>query len=451
MSRLPVYSEAPGSGDRVYLDSLGVIRGLRFSTTINGDWAASWQAALDPRLDHRALQPGRQISIPITPSQAWQGTLDTPHADTVWEFTATGTAQLLDRWSAIDSTTANALNLNQVTDEAITRGLNATRGTLPSLPAGSQPSGSLTLAAAYTQVTSGLNQWWNISRTNKITAATLPTTLTYLLKAQDKAGGRTADGFVTDVTVVYLNAATYKPDVLQRSNTAARNKYGRYEQFLDLTPDGPLTTAQAQTRGDNYLTVNAPRLKFTGAFLVARGQLLTPGGTAVDLATVQSGALTQVMLTDPDTAAGELALGPVQIVAGQTEYDVDADQLAYTPLDYSPQGLAALVGSTQSDSGSQASLSYLVNPGAATVEEVVKVSFNTAVGTQDYTQAITFAKTYTSAPGVAPAIESGSGVTAGAGLRLQNVTQTGCGVLVHLAAAAGSITTITLHVTVTQN
>jgi hypothetical protein len=439
MSRLPAYSEAPGGGDRVYLDSLGPIRGLRLSTTVNGDQGASWQAALDPRLDHRALQPGRIIGVPISLAQAWQGVLDTPQRGTVWQFTATGTAALLDRWSAIDTTAAgNALNCNEIVDEAISRGLVASRGALPSLPAGTQPSGSLTLAAALTQVTSGLNQWWNISRAKKITAAALPTALAYLLKAQDNAGGRTVDGFVTDVTVTYLNAATYRLAALQRANTTARAKYGRFEQTLDLTGEGPLTTAQAQTRGDNYLTLNAPRLKFAGAFLVAHGQLLTPGGTPVDLATVQSGTLTQVMLTDPDTAAGELALGPVQIVGGQTDYDVDADQLTLTPLDYSPQGLAALVGST-STGGSSTAVAYLPAPnidrGSAPVTLTAAANGFTSV---------VFNQTFTVAPEV---ILTQASLPAGSGRLVPkslNVTTTGFDLYCYTGDGTTTTTTVTV-------
>ena len=55
-----------------------------------------------------------------------------------------------------------------------------------------------------------------------------------------------------------------------------------------------------------------------------------------------SDGLIRVMLTDPDTAAGELSTGPVSLPVSETDYDVDSGVLTVTPLDTTPVGLAAV-------------------------------------------------------------------------------------------------------------
>lgn len=345
MSRLQVFSSAPDGTDRVCLDALGPISALRISTSINGDVGVSWEQWLDPKTDHTALTPGRLISVPVSLTSAWQGRMGAPQRGTVWNFAGDGLSTEPARWVALAATDNNATNLNEVVDAAIGRGWSVTRpASLPALTDGSQVSGSLKVGEALGQVTQQLNEWWSINRAGQLTAFTLPTALSYILCASDTAGGRTATGFVTDVIVLYTDLADFTTKSLTRSNTTARAKYGRIEDIYDLTQFGPISTADAQAAGDNFLSVHAPRLKWTGAFQVTPGQLLNPGGTPVDLGTVQAGALVRVILTDPDTAAGETTTsGPVQIMAGQTDYDVDADVLSLTPLDTSPTGLAAVV------------------------------------------------------------------------------------------------------------
>jgi len=342
LSRLQVFSTAPDGTDRVCLDALGPISALRISTSINGDVGLSWQQRLDPKAHHGAFAPGRLVTVPVSLSSIWQGRMGNPQRGTVWSFTAAGRSTEPARWVALAATDNNATHLDEVVDAAIARGWTVTRpASLPTLTDGSQVSGSLKVGEALDQVTSQLNEWWTINRSGQLTAFTLPTSLSYILCAQDTAGGRTADNFVTDVIVLYTDTADFTTKSLTRSNTAARAKYGRIEDIYPLTDLGPITTTQAQAAGDNFLSVHAPRLKFTGAFQVAAGQLLNPGGTPVDLGIVQAGGLVRVLLTDPDAAAGETTFGgPVQIVIGQTDYDVDADVLTLTPLDTSPTGLA---------------------------------------------------------------------------------------------------------------
>lgn len=344
MSRLAIYSEANTGGDRVYLDTLGIVSSLSFDTSFpGGDLAAQWQiAALNPRMTHRALAPGRRIGIPIGTTTAWLGKLQQPQRGDVWNCTAVGRIDDAKRYMSFAPTTGNALALNETVDNAITRGLGWTRPATLSTISNATDTGTITLDDALGQVSDALNQYWQLSRSLALTMSALPSTLTYLLVASDTAGGRTLEDYVTDVYVTYLDWDSYAPTTILRSATS--RPFGRVETTLDITNLNEIPLAQAQAAGDAYLAKNGARLRFLGAFTVTRGQLLNPGGVAVDLATVQAGSVIRVLLTDPDTAAGEVALGAVQLVVGQTSYDVDSDTLTVTPLDATQRGFGGYLG-----------------------------------------------------------------------------------------------------------
>jgi hypothetical protein len=339
----PVATEDPTGGNRIWLDSFGIVQGLRFSTNVHGDLAASWQMQFDPRANHIALQPGRRVLIP-SGAGYWQGELNNPHRGDVWEFTVNGSADLATHYTAVASTSGNAWNLDEVVDEAIARGLQWTRPSALPTTEGNQGSGSGSVADVLDAVCDAENYLWRVSRGGALTAISRPsTTVAYLLLASDTGGGRSVQGFVTDVHVIYKDAADYAVKTVTRSVSA--RPYGRRELPLDVTSRGPISTARANSIGDNYLAKRGPRLDFTQAFTVAPGQLLTPGGTPVDNSIVEAndGAV-KLLLTDPDTAAGELTYQAPTINMGETDYDEDSGILTVTPLEVDRTGLAAVFG-----------------------------------------------------------------------------------------------------------
>lgn len=340
MSRLAVISEDQYGTGRYYLDAIGDVSGLRFSTSVNGDLAASWQMQMDPQTDHSALAPGRRIHVPVGAGKGWAGILGNPRRGDVWSFNAQGVPWEAKNYNAVAS--GNGLSLDAVVDAAIVRGLPWSRpSALPVLTDGSQQDGTSKVADVLNTVCDAKGKLWNVDRAGQVTAASRPTSANYLLLANDTAGGRTVIGFVTDVHITYWDSTSWATTTILRS--ASSRPYGRFEDVLDITDLGPIAVAQAQDHGDNWLAKRAPRLRFTQAFSVAYGQLLTLGGTAVDLATVEAhGAAMRVLLTDPDTAAGELTLGSVVVPIGETDYDVDADVLTVTPLDTTPTGITAV-------------------------------------------------------------------------------------------------------------
>lgn len=342
MSRLCVASEQIGGGDRVWLDGLGKISGLRYSSSYPGGAAtASWQIALDMRAQHRAWTPGREIGIWCGGSRIWHGELDNPNRDTVWQMNAIGRPSDTKRFLAIAPTSDNAANLNEVVDAAIVRGLGFVRpSSLPSISASAQiPSGSVYIDDALQQVTTGLTvpQFWSVDNHDVITTSVAPTSASLILFATGVGGGRVTQGFATDVVVTYLSATGVVSTV---TVSASSRPFGVFEVPLDITDQGLLPMSQATAAGHAQLALNGVRLKFLDPFTVTYGQLVTIGGSPVDLATVRPGVGFNVIVTDPDSA-GEVSLsGAVKCVGGVTDYDVDSNVLTLATTDYASDSLA---------------------------------------------------------------------------------------------------------------
>lgn len=345
MSRCCVYSEQVGGGDRFWLDELGLISGLSFNQSYpGGDETATWQMVLDMRAQHRAWAPGRQIGITAGTSTVWAGLLDNPTRDTVWTMNAIGSASAdSQRFLAIAPTSGNALNLDEVITAAQSRGLAWTAPSLlPSTPAsgGSVPSGSIYIDDALAQVMAAQSTetFWSLSDGKVLTAGAAPTVPTYILLATGVGGGRTLDGFVTDVIVTYQSATG---QLSTTTVSAASRPFGVFEVPLDITSLGLIPTSQATAAGNAFLALNGARAKYTDPFVVTAGQLITTGGQPIDGAIFSPGNLLNVIVTDPDSA-GEVALsGPVPMIAGYTSFDVDSNVLTVGSIDYSSDSLAA--------------------------------------------------------------------------------------------------------------
>lgn len=410
MSRLAVWSDAPAGGDRVWLDSLADVRGLRFSKGINGDREASWQANIPAGTRHRALNASRQIGIVCGTSTIWTGTLDKPERGDAWSFTAIGRASDANRYIAVAATTGNSLNLNEVVDAAIARGLNWTRtASLPSLPAGAQNSGTLTLNEALTTVTSQSGSYWTVDRYGAITTGALPTTVTQTLMATT-APPRILHGLVTDVWTTYIDQDTALYTVRLDSNTAARNKYGRFEATLDITSLGAITATQAATSAQAYLNDHAPRPAFTQPFTAVQGQLLNANGAPIDLALATALQVTRVILTDPDSAT-ESSTGPVTIIIGEVEYDVDADVLTLTPYESAGNGLLDVLSNGASAAANPLQAYGLLGVNRAMATGTVNVVVTAAT---NGTATITYpAGLFTSSPYIVATVVSAQGAAIG--------------------------------------
>jgi hypothetical protein len=346
--RIGIWSDDPDGGDLFWLDALGIVTGLRYSSVYpGGSYNATWQMLLDPRFDHRAVQPGRQVGLSCGASTIWGGNLDNPVRGDVWQFTAIGAAAVAKRMLAYAPVSGNALNLNEVIANANTRGLGWTVvGSLPTI-AGAVQSGTIYIDDALSQVSAGqvTPPYWSLDRDRNLTMGPPPTTPGYILLVNNTGGGRTLDAFATDAYVTY-SSATGVLSTAVRSNTAARNRFGRFEVPVDETGLGLIATSQANAFGDGYLNRNAPRAKFRSAFTLTPGQLLTAAGTPIDPALAVPGVLASMLVIDPDSSGDVTLAGPTNVLLGVTDYDVDSGVLTVTPTDVADDTLTGLLSQT---------------------------------------------------------------------------------------------------------
>lgn len=349
-----VYTENPDGTDRRYLDMLGeqsAVSGLTWRTSYPGG-DTTWQATLsfDLNASHSALRIGRHVGIVSGGGLRFQGRLDVPQRGDPWALSGGGIAGLVvsstgsGGFSAVDSG-GNAYNLDNIVTQAIARGLPYTKsGTLG--VAGTAPSGSCDIATALAAVGKALGKAWRLSPTGVITMESLPTVPSYVLRASQAltpriVGATQAVGRYTD-SGTHANATTTSLNTAAAAaSTAAKAKWGPIEQTYDMTGLGEISASTASTYLSNWLLANIAQASYVDTLVVGYGQLraYTPSdgthpagyGGPVDLATVRAGCLITVFDTDPDHSH-LLTPGPLQVLVGETEYDVDTDTLTLTPV-----------------------------------------------------------------------------------------------------------------------
>lgn len=342
-----IYTQEPDSTGRVYLDMLGqdcAISGLKWSTSYPGG-DTTWEASLsfDPNASHAALRVGRSVAITAGGGIRFQGRLDVPQRGDPWSLSGEGIAALVVNssagggFAAVDSS-GNAFNLDNVVTQAIARGLPYTiSGTLGT--AGTADSGSCDIDTALATVGKALGKAWRLSPLGVITMESLPTVPFYVLRASQALTPRIVGA--TQAVGRYTSSSTHTNATTTTSNAAAVAKFGHIEQTYDMTGLGEISSSTAATYLSNWLTANIAQASYTDSFTVAYGQLrsYTPSdgtrpaglGGPVDLATVRAGCLVTVFDTDPDHSH-LLTPGPLQVLVGGTQYDVDTDTLTLTPV-----------------------------------------------------------------------------------------------------------------------
>jgi hypothetical protein len=334
MSRQCVFSDAPQGGDRVWLDGLGIVTGLTYSSTYpGGPDQASWNLLVPEAFEHRALTPGRRIEVINGASRVWRGRLQEPTPGTPWNCAAVGIGAEGTSYRAYAPTSNNALALNEVVDQAIARGLPWKRsGTLPTETGTNQGSASMTVTDALNQVADDNNLYWRVDATGSLTMGGSPPNATHLFFAVDTAGARTLNGYVTTIFVHYTDSTSKTVKTVMSSNAAAAAKFGVIEDEFDLSGVGSMSATHAQQYADSLITKIGPHTYFSDQYTATYGQLCNIGGQPVDLATAYAGMDLRVHYVAP-SATGEVYPGQAaDVLIGAVQYDSDNDTLTLTPV-----------------------------------------------------------------------------------------------------------------------
>lgn len=351
---------ADGTG-RVPLDTLGVVSALSYATAVpGGDTTCTLSLSLPVDANPPALTVGRMLQVFDGPALVWGGTLDDPQRGTPWQVSGTGLSTLAANYLALDASGNPTTDPNTAIDQAIARGLAWKR--TATLPTPTVTPSDFYLATLLNAVATASGQSWTVAADGTVTMLTIatPTSADYILDATSTPGGRTIDGFATDLWAKYQPPVTVKDSVTGTSSviagpvsmiaadknpsSSAPRPFGRREAVYDTTPGGPITSAAAQAMADGALALVQPRANFTGSLPILPGSLLTPGGMPARLAQVRAGQVVRLVGVSPDPTLGELTFSTsFPIVIGGWAYDAIADTAVLTPLGTQARDLGSLL------------------------------------------------------------------------------------------------------------
>jgi hypothetical protein len=337
----------PARTNPKWLGELGPVNGLVWSWTVPGGYdQMSCTLVREPTFRTDAMDPGRIVEIVRGASVVWSGQLDEPQPSTSgWNITAHGAGTFGTQWDAIYSTWTNQ---NDAVNQAIARGLRWTNPGIPSsVWLGQQiDSGSQKISDLLNLFCSRGGLLWYVNQQNTLQVVSIPTVPTRLLVVTSPVP-RTLAG---DTNVLYLRyqtspdtatAATYSTTVV--TNAASIAKHGRLEDYLDLSSVGQQTAAQAQAVGNNVLA-RYVAASYAGSFSATPGQLMNPGGQAVDLGCEQPGSVCQLLVTDASYGGEVSPIGKITFPIGSYSYDDTKLTATIAPFQNMNLSLSGLLG-----------------------------------------------------------------------------------------------------------
>lgn len=238
-------------------------------------------------------------------------------------------------WSGVTYPTFYSWSLDQVLNNAISRGLRWTKptfgnqGWMQSL----QDSGSTTVTDFLNNATiqAGLLWYVDVQQNNLLTIASPPSTVNRLLVCQ-VPNARTMGAMLNSLYYKYVSSTTGSLQgytVGNVSNAASKTQFGVQEQYLDMTNAGLMTSGAAQANAQAILNQYITAM-FSQTYTVRAGQLLTTGGSPVDPSIEPAGNVYRLLLTD-GSYGGQVVAGPVTFVGGEVEWDDDSLTAQITP------------------------------------------------------------------------------------------------------------------------
>ncbi len=183
---------------------------------------------------------------------------------------------------------------------------------------------------------------------NVLQVLPLPVTPTHLLVVTNPVA-RTLGGDINTIFIRYCASpasggklAVYR--LAKVVNQASISAHGEMETYLDLSSAGPMLLSDAQAVG-NFVLARYIRASFAGPFTVRPGELLTLGGTPVDLGffyATPTPMVCRLLLLDQGWG-GELTPGPIQFAVGAYEWDEDNQVATITPFNSLAMNFASLL------------------------------------------------------------------------------------------------------------
>lgn len=349
-----------------WLGTLGPVTPPTYSYSLSGGPdKMSCTLAKPPGYRHEAMNPGRVVQVCRGAAVVWDGRLlESVPAQGGWQISAAGLGNAPADFNAIYTTWSNQ---NDAINQAIGRGLRLSNpGVSSSVWLGQQQdSGSITVADLLNLFCTLGGFYWYVT-VNPTDGGGILNVTSFPQGADGPLGRLTPDriltctapaprnlgGDINSVTLRYQSAsggATGNPTYATTTVTIPQsiNQHQVTEIYEDISSAGTMTAGAAQALAQNVLN-RYVRASFSAPFTVRQGEVMTMGGTAVDLGTETAGHIYQLIVTDYGYG-GEVTPGPVTFLSGAYEWN-DATKTGtvtpYQALDFSLSSLfqAAIAG-----------------------------------------------------------------------------------------------------------
>jgi hypothetical protein len=367
-----VTTEQNGSDLRL-LSQEGEVQALSWGSVLpGGDSTLAVTVSQASRHRSPATNAGRLARV-YRGDVVWRGTLAEPAPSDSggWDVTGQGEGTYGNNLRALagggvaGGTPASA---NAMIDEARTRGLPWVRGNLD-VPGIDQTQlfeiGSRTITEALNAFTDQGTLTWTVggqgSRPPLIRVYPLPVTRpvsssgprpamtpTRLLISPDPVG-RTLAGYYNAMVVRYQSSqddpdggseATY--GTAQAWYQPQIDVHGRLEGYADFSNAGYMSLGEAQGRAAGILAAYQA-ISYTQEWTVTPGQVLTPGGSPVDLGLERAGEIYRVLYADIG-GGGEVSMADqIVFMSGGYVWDDVAQAGRLTPYQFVPQDFSSLV------------------------------------------------------------------------------------------------------------
>jgi len=334
----------------VPVKSLGYVGDLTWSHTWPGGCAeASWSmAGLAKSVASATLKRGARVKVVVGGFPVWQGVLDQPGA-AMEDFAARGLSREAERYLAVDGSGAATFSPDTAITTAVGNGLPwiYDGGTAPAgVPNDSPEYLSQLLDVSATAA----SQRWGVGADGRFFSAADPTAPS--LHAIPGVGvmGQADDEYATHLFGRYVSAMSGTPPVPSAwavatvSDDTAAALYGRSDQFVDLTPRGLLTSAQAGSIIAGMLAQGRARVGFTERLELADYQLLRNGSPAA-LPFVKAGEMVRV---HGAISPGQSATGSnfMDFIIGETSYTAGSRSITLAPVGLAPRTLSDVLAVT---------------------------------------------------------------------------------------------------------
>lgn len=308
-----------------------------------------------------AMNVGRIVQVYRGGIVIWEGILQEPVPTAQgWNIAAAGAGNYGANFVAYYTSTWPASEPDQSLNDAISRGLrwvNPGQDGVSGLWTGQEVDpGAQMITDLLNLVTTNGALTWYVTTTpygNYLAVFALPTTPNRVIVASTPV----ARSLSAQVNTIYLRyqatadntttgaSATYATTSV--SNAASIAQYGEIETYADLSDAGVMTAGAAQALGQNVLN-RFMHASFAGPFVCGPGQLLTTGGSPIDLGMDQAGTVAKLILTDYGYG-GEVGINtPVNFLIGAYSYDDDAQTATISPFNYLATDLSSLLNAVVS-------------------------------------------------------------------------------------------------------